>query len=102
MLEDEFHPQPRDNVTEVISWATPMGVVYAMFGGGIALAIASIIAPTEPAGRFLLALAGIGLFVMCGLALRKMFERRSMMELTGSSWSRFEKKLGRWRISQQG
>ena len=66
MLEDEFHPQPRDNVTEVISWATPMGVVYAMFGGGIALAIASIIAPTEPAGRFLLALAVIGLFVMGG------------------------------------
>lgn len=71
MLEDEFHPQPRDNVTEVISWATPMGVVYAMFGGGIALAIASIIAPTEPAGRFLLALAVIGLFVMGGLALRQ-------------------------------
>lgn len=71
MLEDEFHPQPRDNATEVISWATPMGVVYAMFGGGIALAIASIIAPTEPAGRFLLALAVIGLFVMGGLALRQ-------------------------------
>lgn len=71
MLEDEFHPQPRDNATEVVSWATPMGVVYAMFGGGIALAIASIIAPTEPAGRFLLALAVIGLFVMGGLALRQ-------------------------------
>lgn len=31
----------------------------------------SIIAPTEPAGRFLLALAVIGLFVMGGLALRQ-------------------------------
>ncbi|WP_261779257.1 hypothetical protein [Rhodococcus erythropolis] len=50
MLEDEFHPQPRDNATEVVSWATPMGVVYAMFGGGIALAIASIIGSSRLSG----------------------------------------------------
>jgi fermentation-respiration switch protein FrsA (DUF1100 family) len=71
MLEDEFHPQPRDNGSDVVSWATPMGAVYAMFAGGIALAIAAIVVPTETAGRFLLALAVIGLFVMAGLALKQ-------------------------------
>ncbi|NMM88655.1 hypothetical protein B2J88_30640 [Rhodococcus sp. SRB_17] len=71
MLEDEFHPQPPGNGSDVVSWATPMGAVYAMFGGGIALAIATIVVPTETAGRFLLALAVIGLFVMGGLALKQ-------------------------------
>ncbi|MGC0366763.1 hypothetical protein ABH922_004747 [Rhodococcus sp. 27YEA15] len=83
MLEDEFHPQPRDGAADVVSWATPMGAVYAFFGGALALAIAAFFAPTEPAGRFLLALAVLGLFAFGVLGLRQR-PRLAVVDVHGS------------------
>ncbi len=57
-------PQAVDNS----SWATPVSAVIALAIGGFALVTASLLTHTDPAGRFLISLAALGLWIIAGLA----------------------------------
>ncbi|WP_072805791.1 PH domain-containing protein [Rhodococcoides yunnanense] len=50
------------------SWATPTVAVVALTIGGLVLVVASFFTGTDPAGRFLVSLAAIGLWIIAGLA----------------------------------
>lgn len=84
MLEDERRSHPGDDHTIVVSWATPMGAVWALFGGALALAVASVLMPTEPAGRLLIGLAVLGLLTMGTLALRQR-PRLAVLDVGGAT-----------------
>ncbi|KZF02745.1 hypothetical protein A2J03_28325 [Rhodococcus sp. EPR-157] len=49
-------------------WATPMPAVFALAVGGLALVIAAILTDTDPAGRFLVTVAALGLWIIAGFA----------------------------------
>ena len=57
-------PQPVDNT----SWATPLPAVIALVIGGFALVAASVFADVDPAGRLLVTVGAIGLWVISALA----------------------------------
>lgn len=53
--------------TTDIAWSTSAAALIAAAVGGLALAVAAIAVPTDPAGRLLVGLAALGLFVIAGL-----------------------------------
>ncbi|MGB7385007.1 MAG: PH domain-containing protein [Rhodococcus sp. (in: high G+C Gram-positive bacteria)] len=60
----EDYPQPVDKLT----WATPMPAVIALVGAGIALLMAAAVTDTDTAGRFLVGLGALGLWIIAALA----------------------------------
>ncbi|OAK51856.1 PH domain-containing protein [Rhodococcoides kyotonense] len=58
------HPQDVHN----LSWATPMAAVIALAVGGFVLVIVAFVTDVDPAGRFLVSAAALGLWIIAGLA----------------------------------
>lgn len=54
-------------VTAPTSWSTPAPALVATGVGGLAMAVAAAAVPADPAGRFLIGLAALGLFVVTAL-----------------------------------
>lgn len=50
------------------SWATPLPAVIALIVGGFALVIASFLTENDPAGRVLITVGALGLWIIAGLA----------------------------------
>ncbi|MDJ0393543.1 PH domain-containing protein [Rhodococcus sp. G-MC3] len=57
-------PQPVDKE----AWATPIAAVVALTVGGFVLVVAAALTNTDPAGRLLISLGAIGLWIIAGLA----------------------------------
>ncbi|MGW0042201.1 PH domain-containing protein [Rhodococcus sp. NPDC003348] len=53
------------------SWSTPTAALAATGIGGVAMAAAALALPADPAGRFLIGLAALGLLVVTALGLRQ-------------------------------
>ncbi|EME15570.1 PH domain-containing protein [Rhodococcus triatomae] len=53
------------------SWSTPTAALTATGVGGVAMAVAALAVTTDPAGRFLIGLAALGLLVVTALGLRQ-------------------------------
>ncbi|MFD1812319.1 PH domain-containing protein [Rhodococcus gannanensis] len=53
------------------SWSTPVGALTATGIGGVAMAVAALAVTADPAGRFLIGLAALGLLVVTALGLRQ-------------------------------
>lgn len=79
------HPQGVDRR----AWATPLPAVIALFVGGFALVGASLLTSTDTAGRFLISIAALGLWIIGALAAYQRprlwinDETLSMKRLTG-------------------
>ena len=53
------------------SWSTPTAALAATGIGGVAMAVAAATLAADPAGRFLIGLAALGLLVVTALGLRQ-------------------------------
>ncbi|MFE3290727.1 PH domain-containing protein [Rhodococcus sp. NPDC059234] len=53
------------------TWSTPTPALVATGVGGVAMALAAALLPSDPAGRFLIGLAAVGLLVVTALGLRQ-------------------------------
>ncbi|WP_170947521.1 MULTISPECIES: PH domain-containing protein [Nocardiaceae] len=62
--ESGSHPQNVDN----LSWATPLPAVIALTVGGFALLVAAFLTDNDPAGRVLISIGALGLWIIAGLA----------------------------------
>lgn len=52
-------------------WSTPVAALAATGIGGIAMAVAATVLPTDPAGRVLVGIAAIGLLTVTALGVRQ-------------------------------
>lgn len=50
------------------AWSTPRAAVLALAVGGLALVTAAALTDTDPAGRLLISLGALGLWIIAGLA----------------------------------
>jgi hypothetical protein len=62
--------KPRNDPQDVhnLSWATPMAAAIALAVGGFVLVIVAFVTDVDPAGRFLVSAAALGLWIISGLA----------------------------------
>ncbi|TSD99225.1 PH domain-containing protein [Skermania sp. ID1734] len=60
-----------DNSRVLAAWSTPIQAVVAVAVGGVSLAIAALIVPTEAAGRVLVLLAALGCLGIAAVAGRE-------------------------------
>jgi hypothetical protein len=63
---DNFSDDPQ--AVDKVSWATPIAAVAALTLGGFALVTAALLTNSDPAGKFLVFVAAIGLWIIAGLA----------------------------------
>lgn len=75
-----------------LRWETPQPAIAALGVGGVVLAVAGLAIPTEPAGRLLVMLAALGLFVIAGLAVR---QRPRLAVLDGATGIESQRLSGR-------
>ena len=75
-----------------LRWETPQQAIAALGVGGVVLAVAGLAIPTEPAGRLLVMLAALGLFVIAGLAVR---QRPRLAVLDGAAGIESQRLSGR-------
>ncbi|SNT14744.1 PH domain-containing protein [Rhodococcoides kyotonense] len=63
---DNFENDPQD--VHNLSWATPISAVVALAVGGLALVTVAFVTDVDPAGRFLVTAAALGLWIISGSA----------------------------------
>ncbi|GAA4484860.1 PH domain-containing protein [Rhodococcus olei] len=73
-------------------WSTPTAALTATGIGGVAMALAAVALPADPAGRLLIGLAALGLLVVTALGAR---QRPRLAVLDGNRGITFRRLRGR-------